>query len=353
MRKAMDWVVALGVALLLAACGGGGGDGASSGSSGNTGPSENAAITGLGAATVGELVRFGVNAARTEYAYEIVESEFGLAGTRRTGTLTDNRDGTYTPSGAPETRVVIFENGLILGFIKENINGTTRVFSTLVSASAAQSANELDGIYVYGGTRCIPNQGCGQAVGTLRLQGGMAEICPDEDFSSACPNKETLSVNNLGGGLFQMIRAGVDSGRFTSFVQNGRKAIIVDAKDFRTNGIGRGAYLLVQQTNQVPGAIDGDYLSFGFTGNTRFIAGVRIRGSQVAVRTVRDNGQRSEGTGTLEYNFQANGLTLVRDSGGNAVAVAVAGQGLYVALSQDSFELGLKVPNRDTVTAIQ
>lgn len=351
MNRTMDWVVAIGIALLLSACGGGGG-GSSSAPAG-TAPSENTAVTGLGAATVGELVRFGVNQARTEYSYEIVESEFGLAGTRRTGTLTDNGDGTYTPSGAPETRVVVFENGLILGFIKENINGTTQVYSTLVSATAAQSVSELDGTYVYGGTRCLPGPDCGQAIGTLRLQGGIAELCPNEDYSSNCPNKETLTINNLGSGLFQLVRAGVDAGRFTSFVQNGKKAIIVDAKDFRTNGIGRGAYLLVQQTNQVAGAIDGDYLSFGASGNNRFLSGVRIRGNQFAFRTVSNTGQRSEGTGTLQYNFRANGVTLIRDANGNNAGLAVAGQGLYVALNDTAFELGLKIPNRDAVTAIQ
>lgn len=352
MRKTIDWLMALGLALLLAACGGGGEGGSAAGASaGSSGG--NTAITGLGAATVGELVRFGVNQARTEYSYEIVESEFGLAGTRRSGTLTDNGDGTFTPSGAPETRVVIFENGLILGFIKENINGSSQVYSTLVSATAAQTSSELDGTYVYGGTRCLPGSGCAQTIGTLRLQSGVVEICPDEDYSSTCPNKVVLSVNNLGSGLFQMIRSGVDAGRLTSFVQNGRKAIIVDAKDFRTNGIGRGAYLLVQQSNQVAGSIDGDYLSFGISGSTRFISGVRIRGNQVAARTVADNGQRGDATGTLEYNFRANGLTLVRDSAGNATSVAVAGQGIYVAVNNTSFELGLKIPNRDSVTAIR
>ena len=359
MKYSIQRLLALAAVIsVLTACGGGGGGGSDSGSSSNAtqqsvpSPTVVQGLNGTGAASAGELVWFGVSADRTRYEYRILQSEYGLAGTVRTGTLTDNGDGTYTPSGAPETNVVIFENGLILGFIKEAINGTPRVYPTLVSTTAAITLAALNDSYAYAGTACTP-AGCGQFFGSLKAADGVVEACPGQDFSPNCTDKITVTLNKTSEGLFQMSRNGLSAGTLTSLLNGSQKVVIADLADYRNGGLGRGMLLAVRQTRQLAGAFDGDYLSLGyFSSGVRFASAIRVAGSNYIDYTVTDTGLKGKTTGSLTFNTPFNGTTIAKPSGGNPVAV-VGGEGLFVAVTDSSFEFGIKIPNADAVKAIQ
>src|SRR6185369_7523954 len=98
-RVHMTWML-LAVGALLASCGGGGG-------------SSSAATQYTSVAMAGELLTYTVDPVALTYSYTITESQFGLTGKTGSGTLVRNLDGSYSPSGIPNARIVILPNGLL------------------------------------------------------------------------------------------------------------------------------------------------------------------------------------------------------------------------------------------------
>jgi len=97
----------------LVACGGGGGSSSSSTSSSSSGTTTTYSSSG----SVGELLNFTIDTTVSPpaYSYTIVKSSYGLTNSTGSGTLSTNSDGSYTPSGSPNSRVYALSNGLLVG----------------------------------------------------------------------------------------------------------------------------------------------------------------------------------------------------------------------------------------------
>ena len=104
--------------LLLSACGGGGG---STPAASTTSTSATATATSFTTvAMAGELLTYTVDTTKLTYSYTITASQYGLTGKSGSGTLTLNSDGTYSPSGITNAKVVVLPNGLLLGAIPDS-----------------------------------------------------------------------------------------------------------------------------------------------------------------------------------------------------------------------------------------
>ena len=99
---------------LLTACGGGGG-----GSNVSTGFSQSF----VSSASQGEVISYSVNTAAMTYEYKVIKSQYGCEVPTSdchsdSGTLTQNSDGTYTPSGSKDSKIFALQNGLLVGTVK-------------------------------------------------------------------------------------------------------------------------------------------------------------------------------------------------------------------------------------------
>lgn len=156
------------LALVFASCGGGGGgdNSAAPAPAPAANPAPASATTYTAAATVGELLTYTADLASRTYSYRIVDSQFGLAGRTGSGTLALNSDGTYTPSGAPNARLIFLPNGLMIGAVRESISGVTRNIPIIGTSNPVTSLNVAQGTYNFVQRSCVP-AGCFTDYGTF------------------------------------------------------------------------------------------------------------------------------------------------------------------------------------------
>jgi hypothetical protein len=219
---------------LLASCGGGNDD----------------ATRYQSVAMAGELIDYTVDTTKLTYAYTITESQFGLAGVTGTGTLTGNADGSYTPSGAPEARLVILPNGLLLGAVRERFGAglvTTPIVGlkdpvTTIAAFAAD--------YNYVQRSCASGV-CPASHGTFRIgAAGTWSSCRDGNVAAGpCTGAAangTLEPRSSGQWRVKS-DDGTDIGTAMGFNSAGQNVLIIDLKDRRVGGFGIGLLVGGQQ----------------------------------------------------------------------------------------------------------
>ena len=73
-------------------------------------------------AMAGEVLTYSLDATNLTYSYTITDSQFGLAGKTGSGTLVKNSDGTYSPAGISNAKVIVLPNGLLLAWISTRPN---------------------------------------------------------------------------------------------------------------------------------------------------------------------------------------------------------------------------------------
>ena len=135
-RVHLSWMlVALGA--LLTSCGGGGGDASS------------AATQYTSVAMAGELLSYTIDPVELTYSYTITESQFGLTGKTGSGTLVRNLDGSYSPSGIANARIVILPNGLLLGAVRERFGGAVVTVPIIGLSNPVSSVASLAATYNY------------------------------------------------------------------------------------------------------------------------------------------------------------------------------------------------------------
>ena len=101
------------ISLVLVGCGGSSTDTASTASTSST-------TVYNAAASEGELMEYSLDETNLTYSYKITSSAIGLDSSTRTGTLTKNADGTYTPSTATNAKVLILPNKLAIAATEIN-----------------------------------------------------------------------------------------------------------------------------------------------------------------------------------------------------------------------------------------
>jgi hypothetical protein len=233
-------------------------------------------------AMAGERIGYKIDTTNLTYTYTIAESQFGLAGSTGSGTLTSNSDGSYTPSGAPDARVIILPNGLMLGAVRERFGADVVTTPIIGIKDPVTSIAELAADYNY------VQRGCASAVcsvsrGTLRIEAASEwRSCRGGNLvAGACTGAaENGTLESRGAGLWRMRSDdGTDIGTVMGFSSGGQHVLIVDLKDRRVGGAGIGMLVGGQQMEMSTAMTDGTWISamssghwFGFTATGSDIA---------------------------------------------------------------------------------
>lgn len=325
-------VCAIVISFLLTACGsGGGGGGGSSNTSTTTTTSSGTSYTA--AAAIGELLTYTLDTTNLTYSYIITESQYGLTGKTGSGTLIANGDGTYTPSGAPNARVAVLPNGLLMGGIRETINGVSRAIPIIGVSNPVTTMASLEATYNSVAIACRAGS-CNTGYGTFRFNAdGTWVSCVSSDYDASpfnCPGRQVGTLNSLGGGKWQMWHSGTDIGTALVFASGAQKVVIVDLKDSRVGGFGYG--MIVGSTKTAVTNADAN-------GTWRF-----NRTDGLSATVIVSNGTYTgspdnyQTTYTLALNSPWDGMVTTQ----LGARVILAGTGVHVGENAGYFSVGLK-----------
>ena len=345
MKRLFFGLVAIFSTLILAACGGGGGGGSSSSST-----SSGTSTTYTSSGSVGEVLNFTINttASPPTYSYTIVKSAYGLTGQTGSGTLTANSDLSYTPSGSTNSRVCPLPNGLLVGGIKLNLQGTQTVVPLLGVSSPITTLNSLAGTYNYISTACAatangypthPN--CGSDYGTIKVNSnGTYTHCRTTNIttSPSC-STTTGTISNPSSGIWEYVRTGSSNKNYllAFTASNGQNVLVIDFNDAGGYGYGHGIASTQPTASYVTGDANGTWIFNSNNGNS---GATSISGASYS--TISSGGTNS---GTLTFDNPWSGL--VRAVGLTDTGYAIlAGTGVYVYRSNTStnpyYEVGIR-----------
>jgi hypothetical protein len=249
------------ISLVLVGCGGSSTDTASTSST----------TVYNAAASEGELMEYSLDETNLTYSYKITSSAVGLDSSTRTGTLTKNADGTYTPSTAPSAKVLILPNKLAIAATKLTINGVDRY--TLIAGIPTTTNvqfSDIAGTYNYVSLQCLTtacNNSTGDpesAYGTFNIStSGSWVECTRSNYTaspSGCAGRDSGTLNSLGNGKFQIISGSTDMGTGMFYHSpTGQKIMVIDLKNY-LGSYGRGLIFGVPQvTANLGGSLDGKY----------------------------------------------------------------------------------------------
>lgn len=266
--------------MVLSACGGGGGSSSSSSST----TSSSSATTYTSSGSVGEVLNFTIDTAASPptYSYTIVQSSYGLTNQTGSGTLTLNADGSFTPSGSTNSRVYALPNGLLVGGIKLNLQGTDTVVPLLGVSSPVTSINSLVGTYNYITTYCnakangyptYPN--CGTSYGTVKVNanGTYTECVSTNISTSPTCSSSTGTISNQANGIWEYVRTGSSNKNYllAFTAPNGQIVLIIDFNDPGGYGYGHGIASTQPTVSYASGDANGSWItnsSNGYSGVT-------------------------------------------------------------------------------------
>ena len=334
-------VVLFAAVALLAGCNSGGSSPITSSSS----PPASSAVTYTSVAGVGELLTYKLNTTNLKYSYTITRSGYGLQGTSGSGTLTANSDGTYTPVGMPNVRIIPSPNGMLVGAVKLPINGTSRIVPIVGFEYLQTGLNAIQGTYngVQLDCRDSTQADCETAYGTIHLDAnGTWVSCSGADYTvdlnCSGHTKESGTLNYLGGGLWQVMRAnGAQDGTLLVFrAPNGQNVFLEDSStpvSAGGTGVGMtiGSTLVSNNQTVAQGAWNyaGETMTGGYAGSFT-VSGNSYSGSML--------GGASYGPLSLTFNTPWAGFA----TSTNGAVALLAGTGVYVAITRSSIEFGLK-----------
>jgi hypothetical protein len=289
-------------------------------------------------AMAGELIDYTVDTTNLTYTYTITESQFGLAGVTGNGTLTSNADGSYTPSGAPDARVITLPNGLLLGAVRERFGAGVVTVPIIGLKDPVTTIAALAADYNYVQRSCA-SAVCPAAHGTFRIGSASTwSSCRDGNVAAgACASTAANgTLESRGGGLWRVKSDdGTDIGTAIGFNSAGQNVLIVDLKDLRAGGFGIGMLVGGQQVAMAPTMTDGTWISA--TGSGHWLA-FAASGSDIAISQI-DWQPVSLGT-TFTANDPWTGMatTAWGDAG------FMAGAGVYMLeTAAGDVELGVKL----------
>ena len=323
-RVHLSWMlVALGAA--LSSCGGGGGEGSA------------AATQYTSVAMAGELLTYTIDPVALTYSYTITESQFGLTGKTGSGTLVRNLDGSYSPSGIPNARIVILPNGLLLGAVRERF-GTAVVTVPIVGLSnPARSAASLAATYNYMHRGCL-SAACVTAIGTFAIAAdGTWSSCPGGNLAAApcASGGRSGTLVSLGNGLFQVMEGTANVGTAIGFDSAGQNVLLIDLKDVRVGGLGIGVVVGSQQATLTAAQTDGTWVAGTSAGDWALFT---ASGTTITVTNVDGVPVNVAGSFTANAPWQGMATT---NAGGIGF---LAGNGVYVLETANGYaELGVKL----------
>jgi hypothetical protein len=300
------------------------------------------------AAMAGELLTYTLDTSALTYSYTITESQYGLTGISRSGTLTNNGDGTYTPSGVNNGTVATLPNGLLLTSIYETVRGTPATIPVMGIANPVTTLSNTTFNYIQ--RACYYSNSysysCVSGYGTFQLStDGTWASCPLGNLATTggCPGGSySGTINSLGGGMWQVWDAtGFNIGTAVVLSSAGQQVVFLDLKDTRVSNYASGVGLLVGSTQQAPTTAqsNGTWVVAGSNGDS---VEYLVSGTN-ATCLIRNGAACSDAT-TLTFNYPWTGVAAT-SSGGIVTGVALlAGTGMYaLAGSGDYVEIGIKL----------
>jgi hypothetical protein len=318
-----QWLATLAVALLFVSCGGGGSSGSSS-----------TATKYTSVAMAGELLDYVFDPVNLVFSYTIIESQFGLAGITRSGTLVRNGDGTFSPVGMPFARVFVLPNGLLIGAVHE-LFGTVPIIGL---ANPVSSLSAIAGNYNFVQRSC-GGGACGAGYGSFAIDaGGSWTACPSNNLGGgSCPGAASSgTLVSLGGGLWQVMQGSVNIGTAIGFNSGAQNVLILDLKDTRVGGFGVGILVGAQQATMTTTQTDGTWLAGSTTGDWAVFT---ASGSSITVNSLDGIALNLPPT-SFTANLPWQGMATTQGGG----VGLLAGAGVYVlATAGGNAELGIKI----------
>jgi hypothetical protein len=202
MNAAIKMKLAASATALLTACGGGDGGGAGSAQT----------TSFVSSAALGEVIRYEVNLNTLAYKYEVLLSRFGCTDANATcrsgsGTLLRQPDGTYQPSGSPNTRVFLANNGVLLGTFKLRDDIPTTPIMGFDASQLVTSFAPMN--LLFAGMTC-PTKGevdvaqCNTLWGHIKTSSGSDAntqnftLCRRGDLDATCTDQTTGTMRYTG-----------------------------------------------------------------------------------------------------------------------------------------------------------
>jgi hypothetical protein len=314
----------LALGALLASCGGGGG-------------SSSAATQYTSVAMAGELLTYTVDPVALAYSYTITESQFNLNGKTGSGTLVRNLDGSYSPSGIPNARIVILPNGLLLGAVRERFGAAVVTVPIIGLSNPVSTLSAVAATYNYMHRGCL-SAVCATDTGTFVIaSNGTWSSCPSANLGSgACPSGgHGGTLVSLGNGLWQVMEGTTNVGTAIGFNSAGQNVLLIDLKDGRAGGLGIGLVVGSQQATLTSTQTDGTWIAGTSNGDWAVFT---ASGTTITVTNV--DGVPVNLTGTFTANSPWQGMATT-NAGGSGF---LAGNGVYVLETANGYaELGVKV----------
>lgn len=313
---------------LLSGCGGGGGS-----AGGTTSPGVTSATSYTAAAMAGELLTYTVDTTNLSYNYTITDSQYGLTGKTGAGTLTHNSDGTYSPSGIANAKIAILPNGLLLGAIRETLNGILTTIPIVGMSNPVTDFNSAAGTYNFVERYCVTGT-CYSGYGTFQITSfGTWASCPSGNLTTGCPSPSNSgTLNSLGGGKWQVLKGATVIGTAIVLNSSGQNVVILDLTN-ASNGVG----ILVGSSQQTATTAQTDGTWFSAS-NTGLYGTFMATGNQINYSSI--NGVPSTATTTFTSNIPWAGL-VTTPAGGVAL---LAGTGVFADVNSGAYaEIGIKI----------
>ena len=330
-RNAAELAVSMTViGALLAACGGGGG-------SGTTATTTSNPVTYTSAAAIGELLDYTVDTTNLTYSYIITDSQYHLGGTKGSGTLTHNADGTYTPSGVNTARVVVLPNGLLLGAFSVTLNGVLTTVPVIGMSNPVTTVSEAAGTYNFVERYDIAGTKTSN-YGTFQItSGGTWSNCISGNLTTTCSGvSQSGTLNSLGGGEYQVLHGATVIGTAIIQSSSGQNVVVLDLNNAST-GLG----LLVGSTQQIATTVhtDGNWYTISTAGVTSTFTTSGLNQNYSTI-----NGVSSVLTDSFTLNSPWPGFAITTAPGANQAKALLAGTGVFAAIENNGTAvIGLKL----------
>lgn len=287
----------------------------------------------------GDAIDYRVDAADLSYGYTITDSSSGLAGTTGSGTLVPNADGTFTPSGAVNSRVAALTNGIMLGAVRERYGDADATMPFIGLRDTTMTTATLAAQYNYVHRGCSAATTCDASYGTLQIEAdGAWRSCREGNMAAgACMGAvDNGTLEALGNGEWRVKSAdGSDIGTATGFGGAGQKLFVLKLKDARGTGFGNGLLIGGEQALMTAQISDGTYIAGMNTGVWFQFTG---KGSEVNITHL--NFEPTDLTVAVTPNAPWTGMTTT--SWGEIGFISAAGLYLLMTPGGD-LELGVKL----------
>ena len=334
--KLIARTLALSFIVSLVSCGGGGGSNSVTTSAAPAATPVPVVTSFTAVAMPGEMLTYSLDSTNLTYSYSITDSQYGLNGKTGSGILVKNSDGTYSPAGISNAKIVILPNGLLLGAIRETISGVLTTIPIYGMSSPVSDIASGAATYNFVQRTCLSGA-CNSAYGTFVIKSDATwSSCPSGDITKGCLGTiNSGTLNSLGAGKWQVLSGATNIGTAIMMNSSGQNVVILDLKDTRVGGYGVGFLIGSSQQAIDSTKTDGTWVAASTTGAWGVMAASGAKLSSMSV-----NGMASTATSTLTFDSPWIGMATAA-SGGHGL---LAGTGVYVYENTGGYaELGVKI----------